>query len=110
MCLESTAQFKCSVTATNTEGDNFFYLVDFMAIADISGSRGITVYSGVYSRNATATILINVMGVVVNNNSRITCVMVPSNGSILSSSAYLSIQGQSIRHDMAGMVLNCYLC
>ena len=89
VCLGSTAQFVCSATDVS----NVLYLVDYMAFYSVA-SRGISVSAPTYIGNMTIRSL-TVMGSVVNNNSLITCVAVVSNGSAMTSSAYLSIQGQS---------------
>ena len=57
-------------------------------------SRGVSVSAPTYSGNMIICNL-TVMGAVVNNNSLITCVALMSNGTAMTSSAYLSIQGQS---------------
>ena len=57
-------------------------------------SQGINVSAPTYSGNMIILYL-TVMGAVINNNSLITCVAVVSNGTAMTSSAYLSIQGQS---------------
>ena len=89
MCLGSTAQFVCSATDVKS----IFFHVDYMPFSAVV-SRNISVSPPTYSGNM---ILLNltVMGAVVNNNSLITCVAVMSNGTAMTSSAYLSIQGQS---------------
>ena len=89
MCLGSTAQFVCS--ATNVS--NVFYFLDYMALYSVA-SHGISVSAPTYIGNMTIRSL-TIMGAVVNYNFLITCVAVVSNGTIMTSSAYLSIQGQS---------------
>ena len=89
MCLGSTAQFVCSATDVKS----IFYNVDYMPFSAVA-SRGISVSAPTYIGNMTICSL-TVMGAVVNNNSLITCVAVMSNGTTMTSSAYLSIQGQS---------------
>ena len=64
-----------------------------MVIGSVT-SRGISVSAPTFSGNMTIR-SVTVMGAVVNNNSLITCVAVVSNGIAMTSSAYLSIQGQS---------------
>ena len=68
-----------------------------MVFASVA-SRGISVSAPTYIGNMTIR-NISVMGAVVNNNSLITCVAVGPNGTngTKTSSAYLSIQGQSTR-------------
>ena len=89
MCLGSTAQFVCSAT----DVISIFYNVDYMPFSAVA-SRGVSVSPPTYSGNMAIRNL-TVMGAVVNNNSLITCVAVVSNGTAMTSSAYLSIQGQS---------------
>ena len=70
-----------------------------MVFASVA-SRGISVSAPTYMYFGNMTIRnITVMGAVVNNNSLITCVAVGPNGTngTMTSSAYLSIQGQSTR-------------
>ena len=57
-------------------------------------SRDINVSAPTYNGNMTIRSL-TVMGAVVNNNSLITCAAVVPNETSMTSSAYLSIQGQS---------------
>ena len=68
-----------------------------MVFASVA-SRGISVSAPTFSGNMRIR-NITVMGAVVNNNSLITCVAVGPNGTngTMTSSAYLSIQGQSTR-------------
>ena len=89
VCLGSTAQFVCSAT----DVISIFYNVDYMPFSAVA-SRGVSVSAPTYSGNMTIRNL-TVMGAVVNNYSLITCVAVVSNGTAMTSSAYLSIQGQS---------------
>ena len=89
VCLGSTAQFVCSAT----DVISIFYNVDYMPFSAVV-SRGISVSAPTYSGNMIRMDL-TVTGAVVNHNSLITCVAVVSNGTAMTSSAYLSIQGQS---------------
>ena len=89
VCLGSTAQFVCSAT----DVISIFYTVDYMPFSAVA-SRGISVSAPTYSGNMIICSL-TVTGAVVNNNSLITCVAVVSNGTAMTSSAYLSLQGQS---------------
>ena len=81
VCLGSTAQFVCSATGVI----NVFYLVDSMAVSNV--------IAPIYIGNITIRNL-TILGTIANNNSLITCLGAVSNGSPLTSSAYLSIQGQ----------------
>ena len=56
-------------------------------------SRGISVSASTYIGNMTIR-SVTVIGAMVNNNSLIICVAVVSNGTVMTSSAHLSIQGQ----------------
>ena len=90
MCLGSTAQFVCSATDVKS----IYYTVDYMPFAAVA-SRGVSVSAPIFSGNMIILYL-TVMGAVVNNNSLITCVAaVVSDGTAMTSSAYLSIEGQS---------------
>ena len=89
VCLGSTAQFVCSAADVKS----VFYTVDEIHFSAVA-SRGINVSAPTYIGNMTIRNL-TVMGAVDNNNSLITCVAVVSNGTAMTSSAYLSIQGQS---------------
>ena len=91
VCLGSTAQFVCSVNGTTRY--YLAYLVDNMTVPSLA-SRGVSVSGPTYSGNMTILNL-TILGTLVNNNSliTITCLGVLSNGTVLTSSAYLSIQG-----------------
>ena len=89
MCLGSTAQFVCSAT----DVISIFYNVDYMLFSAVA-SRGVSVSAPTYIGNMIIRNL-TVMGAVANNNSLITCVAAMPNGTAMTSSAYLSIQGQS---------------
>ena len=89
VCLGSTAQFVCSATNANF----VIYLVNSMTIPSLA-SRGVSVSAPTYSGNTTIVNL-TILGIAVNNNSLITCLAIlPTMNGRLSSSAYLSIQGQ----------------
>ena len=89
VCLGSTAQFVCSATNVSI----IYYLVDSMTIPSVA-SRGVSVSATTYNGNM-AIVNLTILGTLVNNNSFITCLASVSSGlTFLTSSAYLSIQGQ----------------
>ena len=89
VCLGSTAQFVCSAT----DVISIFYYVNYMPFSAVV-SRGVSVSAPTYSGNMIIRNL-TVMGAMINNNSLKICVAVVSNRTAMTSSAYLSIQGQS---------------
>ena len=89
VCLGSTAQFVCSAT----NGITVYYLVDSMTTSRVPASRGVSVSATTYSGNM-AIVNLTILGTPVNNNSLITCEAVGIDGTFLTSSAHLSIQGR----------------
>ena len=63
-----------------------------MAIHRVA-SRGVSVAAPTYIGNIT-TVNLTILGTPVNNNSLITCLASVSNGTVVNSSAYLSISPQ----------------
>ena len=103
VCLGTTAQFVCSATNVSF----ITYLVDSMTIPSLA-SRGVSVSAPTYRGNMI-TVNLTILGTPVNNNSLITCQAIVPSGTVLTSSAHLSIQGQ---HTCVtdGRCMRCFLC
>ena len=90
VCLGSSAQFMCAAKSSNVA--SVFYLVNSMTVTEVA-SQGVAV-SAPTAIGDLSHVSLTVPGSAMNNNSRITCKVILLNGTILESSAYLSVQGQ----------------
>ena len=89
VCLGSSAQFVCAVKSGDAQ--NIFYLVNSRSTSEVA-NQGIIISALVLIGDLTYVNL-TLPGSIINNNSLITCKAILPNGTILESSAYLSVQG-----------------
>lgn len=103
VCLGSSAQFVCAVKSGDAQ--NIFYLVNSRSTSEVA-NQGIIISALVLIGDLTYVNL-TLPGSIINNNSLITCKAILPNGTVLESSAYLSVQGQCSNYG-AGIYCTSY--